>query len=229
MGMKVQTPEQYEASLRKLFPRGAYWDRQFADPHSDCSLFCKAKLEEFIRFRNRMSDLQDESMPQSALETLEDWERVVAGSAVFGLDTGERRSLLMAEQQGCLNSDTIKTIGRAYGMEISKIEFPFRPAFFGFSRFGLDRAASPASFSAIYIHASIGQKTAYGLFEKHSRASRFAFSRFGRDRQMHPGLPAALHAYIEAEGGDSVYDLFKTKILNWLQANYIVYFIFGGS
>jgi hypothetical protein len=229
MAINVHTPEQYEASLRKLFPRGAYWDTQFADPHSDCSLFCKAKPDEFIRFRNRMSDLHDESMTATAIETLEDRERVYTGSVTSGLDVDKRRTLLMAKNRGCLNLDTVKVIGRTYGMEIEKIEFPFRPAFFGFSRFGLDRIASPASFSTIRIHADIGQKTAYSLFEKHSRRSRFGFSRFGLDRQTHPGIPAALHEYIEAEGGDSIYDLFKTKILNWLQANYIVYFIFGGS
>jgi len=66
------TPEQYETSLQKLFPRGSYWDKQFADPQSDCSLFCRAKTAELLRFRNRMSDLQTESVIQTAAETLTD-------------------------------------------------------------------------------------------------------------------------------------------------------------
>jgi hypothetical protein len=228
MGIKVHAPEQYEASLRKLFPRGSYWDRQFADPHSDCALFCKAKTAELVRLRNRMSSLHDESMIATALETLEDWERVVTGSVTPRLDADERRTLLMAEKRGRINPGLIKEIGRMYGMEISKIEFPFRPAFFGFSRFGLERAASPASFSAIYIHAAIGQKTARSLFEKHFRRSCFGFSRFAQDRQIHPGTTDALKTYIELENDDSIFDRFKTKISEWLQANYIIYFIFGG-
>jgi hypothetical protein len=228
MGIAVHTPEQYETSLRTLFPRGEYWDRQFADPHSDCALFCKAKTAELIRLRNRMSSLHDESMIATALETLEDWERVCTGSTTRGLDADERRALLAAEKQGRINLGVIKTFGRTYGMEISNIEFPFRPAFFGFSRFGLDRVAGPASFATIYIHAGIGQKTARSLFEKHYRRSCFGFSRFGLDRQTHPGTLKALSSYIELENDDSMFDLFKTHVPEWLQANYLIYFMFGG-
>jgi hypothetical protein len=229
MGIAVHTPGQYETSLRRLFPRGGYWDRQFADPHSDCALFCTAKTAELVRLRNRMSALHDESMIVTALETLDDWERVLTGSAAApGLDTDERRTLLAAEKQGRINLISVKEIGLIYGMDISNIEFPFRPAFFGFSRFGLDRVASPAAFSTVYIHAGIGQKTARSLFENHYRRSCFGFSRFGTDRQMHPGTLKALHTYIELEHDDSIFDCFKTSVSRRLQANYITYFIFGG-
>jgi uncharacterized protein YmfQ (DUF2313 family) len=154
MGMKVQTPEQYEASLRKLFPRGTYWDRQFADPESDCSLFCKVKLDEFIRFRNRMSDLQDESIIKSASETLDEWEQVLTGAISTGLTVEQRRSLLIAAKAGSVNASVIKDIGQMYKINITNIQMPFRSAFFGFSRFGIDQAASPASFSTVFIYAS---------------------------------------------------------------------------
>jgi hypothetical protein len=114
-------------------------------------------------------------------------------------------------------------------MEISKIEFPFRPAFFGFSRFGHNRIASLAAFSTVTIHAAIGQKKAYALFEKHYRRSCFGFSRCGLDRHMHPGIPTALHTYIELENDDSMFDRFKAQISTWLQANHIIYFSFGGQ
>jgi uncharacterized protein YmfQ (DUF2313 family) len=154
MGMKIQTPEQYEASLRKLFPRGPYWDRQFADSESDCALFCRAKLEEFLRFRNRMGDLQDESMVQSASETLDDWERVLTGAVSPGLATDQRRILLLAAKAGNVTISVIKEIGQMYGITVTGIQLPFRSAFFGFSRFGTDHLAGPASFSTVFIEAA---------------------------------------------------------------------------
>jgi len=42
MGMTVARKEQYEAAVRKLFPQGEYWDKQFANPQSDISLFVQA-------------------------------------------------------------------------------------------------------------------------------------------------------------------------------------------
>jgi uncharacterized protein YmfQ (DUF2313 family) len=154
MGVKVQAPERYEASLRKLFPRGVYWDRQFADTESDCSLFCKAKLDTLVCFRNRMSDLQDESMIRSALETLDGWERVLTGSVSAGLSAEQRRMLLITAKAGSVTIPAIKETGQMYGITVSNITFPFRPAFFGFSRFGLDPIAGPASFSVLFIYTA---------------------------------------------------------------------------
>jgi hypothetical protein len=171
MGMKIQTPEQYEASLRKLFPRGTFWDRQFADPGSDCSLFCKTKIDAFIRFRKRMSDLFDESILSTAGETLDDWERVITGSIRRGLEPEERKALLLPYKNSSLNNTVIKEIGCLYGIGITDIVFPFRPAFFGFSRFGTVRAAGPAAYSMLYIHAmpldSIGNNINWELFRTH--------------------------------------------------------------
>jgi uncharacterized protein YmfQ (DUF2313 family) len=168
MGIAIQSPERYEASLRKLFPQGAYWDRQFADPQSDCSLFCKAKLDEFIRFRKRMSDLQNESMIQSAVETLDDWERALMGNIIStGLTTGQRQTQLVAAKTGNVSMTVIKEIARVYGITITDIRFPFRPAFFGFSRFGIDRASSPAAFSVLFIYtAATPDGTTRAQFEK---------------------------------------------------------------
>ena len=153
MGITVHTPEQYEAALRKLFPRGPYWDRQLADPQSDCSLFCRAKPDELIRFRTRMSDLQNESVIQSASETIEDWERVVAGTLQTGLPAEQRRALLTASRAGTISPAAIKDLAQMYGITITETRFPFRPAFFGFSRFGVDRVTGPAAFSLLFIYA----------------------------------------------------------------------------
>jgi hypothetical protein len=228
MGIKVQTPDQYEKSLQKLFPRGSYWDSQFADPHSDCSLFIKAKLEEFIRYRRRMSDLQDESVLTTAEETLDDWERVILGSVTRGLEPDERRALLFSQRNRNINLSIIKEIGYMYGGEITDIAFPFRPAFFGFSHFARDRIASPASFSVIFIYTRPGDKLAKKLFEDHYRKACFGFARCAINRITHPLAASAVGIYMKLEG-DINWDLFKAQIAKRVLANYIIHFIFGGA
>jgi uncharacterized protein YmfQ (DUF2313 family) len=165
VGINIQSPEQYEKSLKKLFPRGIYWDKQFNDPDSDCSLFCKAKLAEFIRFRNRMSDLQNESVLQTAGETLENWERAITGSVNTGFSIEQRKAFLITFKSGNFSRETVREIGRMYGVTVTDIQFPFRPAFFGFSRFGVDRIAGPASFSVLFIYALMPDETVRQDFE----------------------------------------------------------------
>jgi hypothetical protein len=228
VGIIVQTPEQYATSLRKLFPRGPYWDRQFADPNSDCSLFCGTKTGELIRFRRRMSDLHNESAIQTAAETLEEWERVITGSVSVGLEPDQRRALLIFTKAGNITVDVIKEIGRMYGIAITQITFPFRPAFFGFSRFALDRIAGPAAFSVIFIHWNLEAELAKKIFENHYRTACFGFARCAIDRITHPLAASALGIYMALEG-DINWELFKTQIAKRVLANYIIYFIFGGA
>lgn len=154
MGIKVADSSLYEASIRKLFPQGEYWDKQFADINSDCSFFVQAKVGEFVRFRKRMSDLQDESVIQTANETIEDWERVYLGRVSSELNIEKRRSLLLSEKAGNISIEGIKEIGSMFGVIISEVIYPFRSAWFGHSYFGINRICSPASFSTLYIYTT---------------------------------------------------------------------------
>ena len=154
MGIKVADPSTYESSIKKLFPQGEYWDKQFSNINSDCSLFVRAKIDEFIRYRNRMSDLQNESVIQTANETLEDWERVYLDRVNPELDTEQRRSILLADKAGNINVDGVKEIANSYGVVVSEIIYPFRSAFYGHSYFGINRMTCPASFSTVYIYAT---------------------------------------------------------------------------
>jgi len=154
MGIAVASSEQYEKSIRKLFPQGGYWDRQFADPESDVSLFARAKLQELLRFRRRMSDLHNESRIETSDELLENWERVLLDTINHGLDNDQRKGLLLAVGAGSFSIETIRQTGRIFGITITDVAFPFRAAYFGHSRFGIDRIASPAAFSVLFIYAS---------------------------------------------------------------------------
>ena len=148
--------DHYLSAFRKLFPQGEYWDRQFADPESDVSLFCRAKLPECIRFRGRMDRLRDESNPAKTEELIDEWERALLGAVSTGLDINQRRALLMLRKSESLNRSHLRKIAEMYGFNITGIQFPYTPAFFGFSRFGLDRAASPASWQSVHIHVTTG-------------------------------------------------------------------------
>jgi len=154
MGIAVAPSERYEESIRKLFPQGGYWDRQFADPESDASLFARAKLQELLRFRRRMSGLHDESRIETSSDLLENWERVLLDTINHGLDSDQRKGLLLAVGADSFNIETIRQAGRVFGITVTDAIFPFRPAFFGHSRFGIDRIASPAVFSVLFIYAS---------------------------------------------------------------------------
>ena len=154
MAIRICTPEKYKNSIQKLFPRGPYWDKQFAEADSDCTLFCTAKADLIVRIRERMSDLQDESIIQTAEETLDNWERVLLGKTNLDLDTAQRKALLNASKAGNVSINTIKEIGRMYGITITDVVFPFRAGFFGHSYFGINRIASPAAFAVLFIYAS---------------------------------------------------------------------------
>jgi len=143
----------YEAAVKKLFPRGDYWDAQFADPESDVSLFAKATAAELFRFRGRMADLYGEGRIGTAYETLGDWERVLLGAPNPWLDVAERRALLAAVGEGGAGVDMIREAGQSFGLDVTDVGLPFRPAFFGHARFGVDPLADATGFFVVVVRA----------------------------------------------------------------------------
>ena len=115
--------QRYEDAVKKLFPQGAYWDAQFADSQSDPSLFCKAAAAEILRFRSRMDALRNESLPATATEMIDDWERVLLGEVSTSLPILQRRELLNAHQP-FINRREIKLIGGKYNVAVFDINFP---------------------------------------------------------------------------------------------------------
>jgi len=164
--MNIAPAQRYESSIKKLFPQGEWWDRQFSDPESDVSLFVKAKLGELLRFRQRMSELLDESRIETSSALLGDWERARLGAVNHGLDTEQRRGVLQASGADSFNIETIKKTGRLFGVTVTDVSFPYRPAFFGHCRFGADRLSSPAAFSVLFVKALPAQEGARREFER---------------------------------------------------------------
>jgi uncharacterized protein YmfQ (DUF2313 family) len=149
--MVIASAADYEAAVRKLFPRGEYWDRQFADPESDASLFCRAKAPELLRLRGRMRDLFTESKYEVTVELIDDWERVLLGYTNSLLPLAERQNILTRLKNPRVNKTVIAAIAEKYGLVLVDIVFPFKPAFFGVSECGRSFFSRPVFFSVIYV------------------------------------------------------------------------------
>ena len=126
----------YIEPLKKLFPKGEYWDNLLKDESSDVSLVCKARAKTIAEFRRRINQLQRESFPDSADETIGDWERVYFGYENEGLSLEQRRSLLHIQRLGGMNISIARAIADTYGGTILRWEIPYTPAAFGHAQFG---------------------------------------------------------------------------------------------
>lgn len=153
--MQLNNLVDYVSAIKNLFPLGSYWSEQFDNPQSDLSLWVNAKAEELYRFKSRFSELISESMPKTADTTLEDWERVLLGTVSPHLPTELRRNLLLTKRRGFINRNILQETASLYAATIKRIYYPYRSAFFGHTRIGVNRMCSPASFSVLFINAEI--------------------------------------------------------------------------
>jgi len=183
MGITAAAEKDYSGAVRALFPEGDYWDSQFADPESDLSLFCRAKTQEIIRFRKRMRDLYQESDYRTAVQTMDDWERVLLDYTNNQLPLEERRNIISAQKNSVINRIIIANIAQIHGLVLVDIVFPFKPSFFGFSQFGRSIFSRPVFFSVFYIiaaiHGEAARNEAKGRINRLSDNASFGRSRFG--------------------------------------------------
>lgn len=151
MGIEIATEKEYSTAIRQLFPRGEYWEKQFADPESDLNIFCKVKTNEVINLRKRLCDLLAESNSDTSIETIENWERVLLGHTNNLLAIEERRNNLKVQKTSSINRMVLADIAKNYGLNFIDLIFPFKSSFFGFSNFGISTFSCPAFFSVFYI------------------------------------------------------------------------------
>jgi hypothetical protein len=218
---------QYESAIKKLFPRGDYWDEQFTDPESDVSLFVKAKSDELISFRGRMGDLQDESQIETTDDLIADWERVLLGGVTYGKTLTERRLFLQLKKNNKLSRAEMEKIARLYGLSIANVTFPYRPAFFGHARFNTSFLGGPVGFSVLLITASRPKAEFYVLFD----IRQFGTTRFGQDRlswsPFPPHFEKAYANYIVRE--KQLFKDFEQALQDRLLANQIPFFSYEGA
>jgi len=101
-----------------------------------------------------MSDLLAESDYQTAVESIDDWERVLLGYTNIHLPIEERRKILATKKTPLINRILIADIAQKYGLTLIDIIFPFKPSFFGFSKFGRSIFSRPAFYSVFYVIAA---------------------------------------------------------------------------
>ncbi len=185
--MGVAAAAEYEAAIKKLFPQGEYWDRQFADPESDASLFCKAKLPELVKFRRRMEALQCESFTETTEELIADWERVLLDSVFPKLSLVQRRLQLSVMWNVRLNRAALQKIAGMFGLTIAGVYFPYRSGFFGFSRFRDSYIGSPAVFSvlSLTVQQEGFRAKSWALIKADYPAKKFGRMRCGIDRLVY--------------------------------------------
>lgn len=165
MGLKSPAPLMaYALAIRKLLPKGNFWDRQLADPNSDVSLWCEAEAEEVLRFEQRRAALSRESSSSTAEELIDDWERV-AGLDNRGLDIEIRRRVLSERKTPNLSPDVLSNIASAFDATIEKIAMPFRPAMFGHSRFAC-RLATLGALNVLYLYVDLIDAGLHAQFEE---------------------------------------------------------------
>lgn len=149
----------YIEPLKKLFPKGEYWEKLLSDENSDVSLVCKARSRTLARFRERMNQLQRESFIDSVDETIGDWERIYFGYENDGLSLEHRRSLLRIGMSGGVNIGILKSIAEAYDGTIYKWKIPYRPAAFGHAQFGLTYMSNIAGLWVVFLLCSVPEES----------------------------------------------------------------------
>lgn len=146
---------EYVEPLKKMFPKGAYWDKLLSDENSDVSLVCRARAEAIALFRSRMNQLQREAWPDWADETISDWERVCLGETNPGIGLSERRDILRRQRNEKILPDIVRSIAETYGGTLHGWELPYRPAAFGHAQFGRARIPTIAGMWVVFVHATI--------------------------------------------------------------------------
>lgn len=153
--MTVGTVGEYEAALRRMLPRGAYWDNLLSATDGDLRNVLAVKAEWIVRFRRRMADLLLEAYPISTSELIASWERVYLEVINDDKPLEERRAAVEARraQVVSVSNSSAYRVAECYGASI-RIEFPYRVGCFGFATFGQTRIGSQAVLSVIFIFVS---------------------------------------------------------------------------
>ena len=125
----AHTPDQYFATMMEDLPTGAAWPKD-RDGVFEAVLYAVAK--ELSDIESRSDRLQEEADPRTALETLDDWERVLSlPDPCLGPspDTIRRREAVHLKEnaQGTLHLDSYRQLSAGMGYEVTfRVYRPFR-------------------------------------------------------------------------------------------------------
>lgn len=156
-------------------------------------MFVQAKLDELIRFRERVSKLLDESRIETAEELIADWERVLLDKEQYGKILDERRRLLKAKEDSRVSRIELRKTASLYGLTLLDAASPYRPAFSGHARCNTSFLGGPVCFSVLLVTAAWAAANCRALFFADHPVQRFGAAHYGRDRLA--WLPASRLRY----------------------------------
>jgi uncharacterized protein YmfQ (DUF2313 family) len=119
---------------RKLLPQGHAWESK-NDSDSDFNILLKSLSSEPCRIDQRANELINEVYPDTTLELLEDWERLLAlpdeCSPDEELSVQERRDrvIQVLTTRGGQNSAFYQTLAANFGFDVDIIEVKDQPPF----------------------------------------------------------------------------------------------------
>lgn len=159
----------YANSLKKLLPKGSYWNKVLNNPTSDVSLVLMARAEEIARFTDRSQELKKESIMQTASETLDEWEKIYLGYTNQHFTKEKRRSILLSLKNYNLTTSLLKKLAKNYGVTIIRVLLPYQSCFFGHSSF-VSFMGNPATLSVVFIYCELSEESIQANFEEAVKA-----------------------------------------------------------
>lgn len=153
MELNIGSVAEYASAIKKMFPKGDYWELQISDAENDINKLILSKAELVLNIRKRMAQLLHEAYPATADETIENWERVYLGAENPNMTLENRRALIMGKE----GVNSIHKIAEAYGVNLEVI-FPFRVGCFGHNFFGQTRLGSQATLSVVFVYVFDAEK-----------------------------------------------------------------------
>lgn len=148
------TEKEYTEAIKKLLPKGVYWENLLNNPKGDLNTVLEEKASRLASYRQKTSDLTQEAFMNSFHKTIADYERVYLNTSNAHLSFEQRKSILSITKNRSINTATIQEIAKIYGGKVTRIDIPYTECFFGHNFFG-DFIASPASENIIFIKADI--------------------------------------------------------------------------
>jgi len=225
--LTVLSVSDYREALRKLYPRGAFWDQQFSDPTSDLSLLVDAKAEELHRFKTRRAALLEEGFLDSASELLGEWERSV-GIDGSGKSIDRRRVDLLAARRGFITKDLLKIVAPEFSVSVVSVNSGLKPAVFGFSKFG-QRLHTPAVLAVVSFKVQTSEPALLNYLASLERSlgeprhpARFGLVKF--NARMHRPWAWQLAEQWAIRTNPQIHAAFEASIVERILANQVPVF-----
>lgn len=126
--------KRYTNLFKKLMPQGWAWQRKY-DIDSNLTKLSESLSPEYCRVDDRALDLLNEADPQTTLEMLPDWERLLglpdecSPDEVLSIQERRNRVMQVLTTRGGQNADFYQKLASNFGFDVDVIEVSDQPPF----------------------------------------------------------------------------------------------------